>query len=105
MRFSQTRLLLALGVASLLLVGCGGSSSATITTASPVASFTAPSGTVTAGQSVSFTDTSTGTPTTWAWTFGDGGTSTVQNPTHTYATAGTFTVSLSAGNAGGTYHG
>jgi spore coat protein CotH len=68
----------------------------------PVPSFTAPSGTLMAGQSVSFTDTSTGSPTTWSWTFGDGGTSTIQNPTHTYATAGTFTVSLTTGNAGGT---
>jgi PKD repeat protein len=32
--------------------------------------------------------------TTYSWSFGDGGTSTAQNPTHTYATAGTFSVSL-----------
>ncbi len=35
------------------------------------------------------------------WTFGDGGTSTLQNPSHTYAAAGTYTVTLTAANAGG----
>ncbi|SVE63465.1 uncharacterized protein METZ01_LOCUS516319, partial [marine metagenome] len=30
----------------------------------------------------------------WEWGFGDGDTSTNQNPTHTYETAGTYTVSL-----------
>ena len=104
MRFSQNSLLLSLGVASLLLVGCGGSRPSTTTPetiAAPVVTFTGPSSPVTAGQLVSFTDTSTGTPTTWAWTFGDGGTSTVQNPTHTYTTARTFTVTLATTNAAG----
>lgn len=32
--------------------------------------------------------------TTYAWDFGDLGTSTAQNPTHTYQTAGTYTVTL-----------
>ena len=41
-----------------------------------------------------FYDLSLGAPTTWAWDFGDGNTSTEQNPTHTYAAAGTYTVSL-----------
>jgi PKD repeat protein len=47
---------------------------------------------------VDFTDTSTdgdGTIATWAWDFGDGNTSTVQNPQHTYASAGDYTVTLS----------
>jgi PKD repeat protein len=30
----------------------------------------------------------------WAWDFGDGGTSTLQNPTHTYASPGTYTITL-----------
>ena len=30
----------------------------------------------------------------WQWNFGDGGTASTQNPTHTYATAGSFTVKL-----------
>ena len=51
---------------------------------------------------VAFTDTSTGTPTSWLWDFGDGSpTSTSQNPTHEYDTAGTYTVSLTATNANG----
>jgi len=32
--------------------------------------------------------------TAWEWTFGDGGTSTDQNPSHTYDSAGTYSVSL-----------
>lgn len=47
------------------------------------------------GLTVSFVDTSTdtgGTITSRSWTFGDGGTSTAQNPTHTYAAAGTYSV-------------
>lgn len=44
-----------------------------------------------------FTDGSTdpdGVVSAWSWTFGDGGTSTAQSPSHTYAAAGTYTVSL-----------
>jgi gliding motility-associated-like protein len=38
---------------------------------------------------------------TYSWTFGDASTSTLQSPTHTYAAAGTYTVSLVAISAGG----
>lgn len=51
------------------------------------------------GLTVVFDDTSTGRPTSWRWNFGDGNTSTLQNPTHTYASAGTFTVTLTARNS------
>jgi len=43
---------------------------------------------------VQFNDVSTGNPSSWLWNFGDGITSTLQNPNHTYATNGTYTVSL-----------
>ncbi len=43
---------------------------------------------------VNFTDQSSGTITTWFWDFGDGNTSNLQNPTHTYSAAGTYTVCL-----------
>lgn len=48
------------------------------------------------GQTVTFTDLSTGNPTAWAWDFGDGATSSLQNPTHAYAAAGTKNVKLTA---------
>jgi PKD repeat protein len=48
---------------------------------------------------VSFTNQSTGAPTSWAWDFGDGATSTEQNPTHQYATPGTYAVSLTLTSA------
>ena len=40
--------------------------------------------------------------TSYSWNFGDGSTSTEQNPVHTYATAGTYSVILTATGAGGT---
>jgi len=56
------------------------------------------------GQSVAYTDLSNiSTPTSWAWTF-EGGTpnmSSVQNPTITYNTPGTYSVQLIASNSVG----
>ncbi len=56
-------------------------------------------------QSVSFNDLSTFQPgqgpVSWMWTFGDAGTSTMQNPTHGYTAAGSYTVTLTATNAAG----
>lgn len=51
----------------------------------------------TADLTAVFTDASVdtdGSVVAWAWVFGDGETSTVQNPSHTYAAAGAYTVSL-----------
>lgn len=54
-------------------------------------------------NNVDFTDETTGNciwenipwaPDEWLWDFGDGNTSTLQNPTHTYAAAGTYNVQL-----------
>lgn len=67
----------------------------------PVASFTSDVVSGTAPLAVQFTDTSTNSPTSWLWSFGDGSTSELQNPSHTYTSAGTYTVSLTAANAAG----
>lgn len=50
---------------------------------------------------VDFTDISTSTPAadSWSWDFGDGNTSTDQDPSHTYASAGQYIVCLTATNA------
>lgn len=66
-----------------------------------IASFTASATTGEAPLVVQFTDASTGMPTAWLWSFGDGATSTDQHPAHTYADAGTYTVSLTVSNAVG----
>ena len=67
----------------------------------PLANFTANTTSGTAPLTVQFTDTSTGSPTSWNWSFGDGKFSTLQNPVHTYASNGLFTVTLTATNAKG----
>ncbi|MFA7199735.1 MAG: PKD domain-containing protein, partial [Methanoculleus sp.] len=73
----------------------------------PVANFSADPTTGTAPLTVTFTDTSTGGPTVWNWSFGDGAwhnttDAAERNPTHTYAAAGNYTVSLTVDNADGT---
>ena len=51
---------------------------------------------------VSFTDLSGNSPTSWLWSFGDGSANvTTQDATHTFASAGSYNVSLTATNAGG----
>ncbi|MBI5867449.1 MAG: S8 family serine peptidase, partial [candidate division Zixibacteria bacterium] len=83
-------------------LGATGSNSTTATISSganqpPVANANGPySGT--AGTAVAFSSAGSsdpdGTIASYAWSFGDGGTSTLANPTHTYAAAGTYNVSL-----------
>jgi len=49
------------------------------------------------GLGCNFTSTSSdpdGTIASYSWTFGDGGTSTLQNPSHSYAAGGSYTVTL-----------
>ncbi len=60
-------------------------------TTTPTANFSV----ATSGLTATFTDSSSdvgGTINSHAWNFGDGGTSAVTSPTHTYASAGTYTV-------------
>ena len=72
-----------------------------------VMTYTCPAGTITAGFAASsntpplnipvqFTDQSSNNTIGWVWDFGDGDTSHVQNPSHAYAAAGTYYVSLNA---------
>lgn len=55
------------------------------------------------GIEVSFEDLSydSASITGWSWNFGDSGTSTQQNPTHVYTVDGTYDVSLTITDAGG----
>jgi len=50
---------------------------------------------------VQFTDLSTGNPTQWHWDLGNGTISTLQHPSTTYILPGTYTVSLTVSDAGG----
>ncbi|HEU4470529.1 MAG TPA: PKD domain-containing protein, partial [Flavisolibacter sp.] len=56
------------------------------------------------GAAVSFTDATTATGSSvaqWSWNFGDGNNSSDRNPSHTYAAAGSYTVTLNAVSAAG----
>ena len=84
----------------IVLCGCPPSNSN-----GPTADFSADVATGNAALTVHFSDMSkpVDSPVTaWVWLFGDGGTSTVQNPTHIYTTAGQYNVSLTVTSADGT---
>ncbi|MDD4217304.1 MAG: T9SS type A sorting domain-containing protein [Bacteroidales bacterium] len=71
--------------------------------AAPDAAFTANPTTAPTGTPITFTDNSTNNPTSWIWTF-EGGTpptSTLQNPTVTFAAQGIYDVTLIVANEGG----
>ncbi|MGG9961343.1 PKD domain-containing protein [Ferruginibacter sp. SUN106] len=82
--------------------GCLDTAYKTVTVLSkPAAAFTAANTSACqAPLTVSFNNTSAGAA-TYNWDFGDGSTSTVRNPTHTYNSTGTFTVTLIITNANG----
>jgi serine protease len=79
---------------------CSNEATVEITTAPstntpPTADFTSSC----SGLTCTFTDRSTdgdGSVVGWQWAFGDGATSTARNPSRTYGTAGTYTVTLTA---------
>ncbi|MTI28330.1 M43 family zinc metalloprotease [Fulvivirga kasyanovii] len=75
----------------------------TTTNPAPVAAFTASATSLTPGESITYSDQSTGSPDSWSWSFPGGtpATSTEQNPTVTYNTAGTYNVALTVTNANG----
>jgi PKD repeat protein len=68
--------------------------------ATPQASFTSTSPDY-LGQTTTFTDSSSGASLAYSWDFGDGSSSTDENPTHQYAAAGTYTVTLTVTNPAG----
>ncbi|QYZ78124.1 PKD domain-containing protein [Methanofollis formosanus] len=68
----------------------------------PIASFTADPVKGVAPLAVTFTDVSSGDITARLWDFGDGVTATARTVTHTYATAGTYTPTLTVSGPGGT---
>ena len=67
----------------------------------PVTGFSSNVSSGTAPLAVAFVDSSTNTPGSWNWSFGDGTYSTVKDPVKTYASAGNYTVNLTASNTDG----
>ena len=75
---------------------------AVVTEPAPVANFIISPSKPVAGAIVLFGDRSTNNPTKWRWDFGDRtGAETTPTTSHTFATAGTFAVTLTATNAVG----
>ena len=81
----------------------GSESGFIVVTDPPVADFFTNTQFGTAPLMVSFSDRTLGSlPLSYFWEFGDGGTSTEQNPTHSYAVNGRYTVTLTVTNKYGT---
>jgi PKD repeat protein len=74
----------------------------TVNPTTTVGNFTASS--VCVGNAVNFNNTSVGSDaqvSSWFWDFGDGNTSNLKNPSHLYASAGTYNVTLTVNNVNG----
>jgi PKD repeat protein len=73
-------------------------------TLAPIANFNADKTFICAGMIINYADLSSFVPTSWSWTFQNGtpAISNSQNPSVTYNTPGTYSVSLTATNGNGT---
>jgi gliding motility-associated-like protein len=82
--------------------GCSNTSPVAVITIddAPTSTFTFNNNNQCAGTVISFTNTSANTVggTNYSWDFGDSNSSIQKNPTHTYAAAGTYTVTLTVSN-------
>ncbi len=87
-------------VAALLALPCA------LRAQAPAAAFFAQPSLPVVGTSVRFLDTSANNPTSWLWDFGDpssgsANSSVLQNPSHSFQTAGDYVVTLIASNSAG----
>lgn len=97
------------GTVTLILIttntaGCPPDSDTIVLTIAPPPAAAFSNNIVCFGNTTIFTDNSTvpfGNITGWSWNFGDTTFSTLQNPSHTYTAAGTYTVTLIAGTSYG----
>lgn len=85
--------------------GCGTTNWGWVTDCSsapptPAAAFSAIANLVDTTQTITFTNNSTDA-TSYSWNFGDSATSSVTSPSHQYASAGSYTVTLTATNSYG----
>ena len=67
----------------------------------PIANFSSSSVSGTAPSIITFLDQSTGDITNYLWSFGDGGSSSLLNPSHSYAENGIYSVTLTVSGPGG----
>src|ERR1043166_3720501 len=97
----------AAAAATAAFSGCGGGSAASAaggsspSTPAPSSDFTATPISGPAPIVTNFVDASSGSISNWSWDFGDGATSTLQNPTHSYAAPGAYSVKLTVAGPGG----
>jgi len=82
------------GVRLIRYLGCIKDTTDKLVTIHPIPTAGFGAGNVCMGNAMVFADSSLNAPATWHWNFDDGSVDSVQNPTHTYADTGTYSVTL-----------
>ncbi|MFM7466682.1 MAG: PKD domain-containing protein [Crocinitomicaceae bacterium] len=77
--------------------GCSDTAAQPLVVSNYQTSFTTPN-IICSGQTVNFTDNSTAGANQWTWNFGGLGTSSLQNPSFTFDTPGTYNIQLTSQN-------